>query len=183
MKNTCEMPRPRPQMTTAQATLVALLGELQRRFYAQGDQSLFYRDRRALARALTWPALWLDRRGVYCSQDRYRALLVARLEAIQEHGDAGKYGAFFPTYLLKCLQDWFAWHGEELYLELKHARNAIEIALLSVGFDDERGGKPRSHRSDQDPIVALASLHRVLAANKGTAKARTDQDQFLLKLS
>jgi hypothetical protein len=183
MKNTCEMPARRPQMTTAQATLVALLAELRRRFYAQLDQSLFYRDRRALARALTWPALWLDRRGVYCSQARYQALLIARLEAIQEHGDAGKHGAFFPAYLLKCLQDWFAWHGEELYLELKHARNAIEIALLSVGFDDESRGKPRSDRSTQDPIVALASLHRVLGANKRTAKARTGMDQFLLRLS
>jgi hypothetical protein len=183
MKQALEKPGKRPQMTSAEATLVSLLGELRRLFYAQLDQSLFYRDRRALARTLSWPALWLDRRGVYCSQARYQALLVARLKAIQEHGDAGKYGAFFPAYLLKCLQDWFAWHGEELYLELKHARNAIEIALLSIGFDDESGGNPRSHRSGQDPIGALASLHRVLAANKETAKTRTDKDQFLFKLS
>lgn len=186
MNHAADMPGQRPKMATAEATLTDLLGELQRRFYAQADQSLFYRDRCALARALTWPALWLDRRGVQCSQDRYRALLVARLEAIQVHGDSGKYGAFFPAYLLKCLQDWFTWHGEDLYLELKHARNAIEVALLSVGFDDDnddRGRTPRSHRGDPDSILALATLHKVLRAKKAPREDRAGRNQIMLNLS
>ena len=193
MKTPLDMPGERPKMNAAEGTLVCLLGELQKRFYVQVDQSLFYRDRRALAKALSWPALWLDHRGVYCSQARYRALLVARLEAIEHHGVTRMYGAYFPAYLLKCLQDWFAWHGEELYLELKHARNAIEVALLSVGFDDESGEKPRCDRRaasavalakvDQDPIVALAGLHRVLGAKTGSEKSRSEQNQILLKLS
>lgn len=182
MKIIREKPAERPQMTPAEDTLVSLLGELRNCFYTQVDHSLFYRDRRALVRALTWPALWLDRRGVYCSQARYRALLVARIEAIQLHGVSRRYGAYFPAYLLKCLQDWFAWHGEELYLELKHARNAIEVALLSVGFDDDTQGKPRWDLRDEAPIAALASLHKVLGANKGTGNVRTNEDQMLLRL-
>jgi len=48
---------------------------------------------------------------MYCSQALYQAILVVRLKAIQEHGDAGKYGAFFAAYLLKCLQDWLPGMG------------------------------------------------------------------------
>ena len=88
MKQHHKAPGERPKMTTAEDTLITLLVDLRKRFYTQVDHnhSLFYRDRRALAKTLTWPALWLEHRGVYCSQARYRALLVARLEAIQLYG-------------------------------------------------------------------------------------------------
>ncbi len=174
----------RPHMTAAEDTLVVLLGEVRQRFYAQCAPSLFYCNRRALVSALTWSAEWLDRRGVYCTQARYRVLLIARMEAIEEHGDAGKMGAFFPAYLLKCIQDWFAWHGEDLYLELKHARNAMEVALLSIAFDDENSGNPLSCCAQREPIEALASLHRVLVTRKASGKRQSNQeDQILLKLS
>jgi hypothetical protein len=58
------------------------------------------------------------------------------------------------------------------------------VALLSVGFDDESGGKPRSYCAEREPIEALASLHRVLGARKAAGKKQSDlQDQILLKLS
>ena len=37
-----------------------------------------------------------------------------------------------PNYLLKCLQDWFQHHGDELYDELKHIRNALDQILASA---------------------------------------------------
>lgn len=183
MKPTPDSTGQRPFMHTAEATLAVLLEDLRGRFYAGEDPHAFYRDRRALAKAVSWPALWLDRRGVNCTQDRYRALVVARLEAIKQHGVPSKFGAFLPGYLLKCLQDWFAWHGEELYQELKHARNAMEVALLSIGFDDESDGKPRCDRNTQDSIEALAGLHRILANRRTSANRPAAQKQSLLDLS
>lgn len=182
MKNTQEQPGERPKMTPSETTLNLLLADLQKRFYAQADLRLFYRDRRALFGALTWPALWLDQRGVYCSQERYQALLIARLEAIQTHGDADSYGAFFPAYLLKCLQDWFAWHGENLYMELKHARNAVEVALLSIHFADESRAHTRPHHNEQNQIAELASLHKLLSTKKTSRKHLPSPNQTLLKL-
>jgi len=94
----------------------------------------FHRDRRMLLYALTWPAVWLERRGLTCPPGRYRALIAERLDAIGAHGDPACYSAYFPRYLLKCLQDWFERHGDDLYGDLKHIRNALDQVLASARF-------------------------------------------------
>jgi hypothetical protein len=139
-----------------------LLGELlsavRERFYATKPAAQFHRDRRGLIRALSWPADWLERRGLFCSSSRYRALVVARLDAIRTHGDPARYGAFFPSYLLKCLQDHFAHHGEELHDELKHIRNALEAVAGSLRFAESEAAVHARK------IDALARVHRLLRA-------------------
>ena len=35
------------------------------------------------------------------------------IEAIRAHGDPACYNAYFPRYLLKCLQDWFERYGDD----------------------------------------------------------------------
>ncbi len=147
-------------------TVRRLLGVVQRRFYAvesprdhiEGRAS-FHRDRRMLLYALTWPAVWLERRGLTCSSTRYHDLVAVRLAEIALHGDPSRYGAYFPSYLLKCLQDWFQHHGDALYDELKHIRNALDQVLASARF-------AVTVQCDAKHVELLASAHRLFRAQR-----------------
>lgn len=135
-----------------------LLAEIRLRFYAAQPERAFRGDRRRLLYALSWPAVWLECRGLFCSPARYRQLVVARLDAIRAHGDPARYGRYFPTYLLKCLQDFFARHGDELYGEFKHIRNALDVACGALRFAEKARGHSRQ-------IAAIAQAHRFLRAH------------------
>jgi hypothetical protein len=145
-----------------------LLGAIRLRFYVHRPAD-YQRDHRRLLHALTWPATWLDERGLTCSPQRYQTLIEDRLQAIAAHGNPSAYGAYFPTYLLKCLQDFFDRHGDELYSELKHIRNALDQLLASARF----AGRVQRHASQLDVLV---STHRLLARRSaGTQDHATDQ--------
>jgi hypothetical protein len=135
--------------------LADLLALIRARFYAPDRPALFHRDRRRLLHALSWPAAWFAHRGLTCAPARYRQLLAARLDAIAVHGDPRRYGAYFPTYLLKCLQDWFRHHGDELDTELKHLRNALDCVLASPAL-------AATVRRDAQLLETLATAHRLL---------------------
>jgi hypothetical protein len=136
-----------------------LLEEVRCRFYAGHPARDLHRDRRMLLYALTWPASWLERRGLTCSAARYRGLLADRLAVIAAHGDPTRYGAYFPAYLLKCLQDWFDHHGDELYGELKHIRNALDQVLASAKF-------AATVQRDAQHVEFLAATHRLIRAQR-----------------
>jgi hypothetical protein len=173
-------------MITAATTIETLLATVRRRFYPNAAAARsFHRDRRTLAYALSWPAAWLDQRGLSCTQERYQNLVLERLEAIAAHGDPERYGAYFPAYLLKTIQDWFTWHGEDLYNELKHARNAMEMALIGVlTRADEEGDLPQ-RLQDCRQMEILAETHRTLAQlhRSRHPKNATAPKQLKLKLS
>lgn len=149
----------RAERSKIDGTVRQLLEEVRCRFYAGQPVREFHRDRRMLLYALTWPAVWLERRALTCSAARYRALINERLADIAVHGDPARYGAYFPAYLLKCLQDWFQHHGEGLYDELKHIRNALDQVLASVSF---AAGVQR----DAQDTELLAATHRLIQARR-----------------
>lgn len=136
-----------------------LLEEVRRQFYGGQPTRDFYRDRRMLLYALTWPAAWLEARALTCSAARYHALLGERFVDIAVHGDPARYGAYFPAYLLKCLQDWFQHHGEGLYDELKHIRNALDQVLASARF-------AARVQHDARHTEILAATHRLIQAHR-----------------
>lgn len=148
-----------------QQTIEKLLGAIRRRFYSGGEDAerkRWHRDRQDLIKALTWPAHWMHERGVSISQPRYRLLLEERLADISAYGVPKRRRAYFPSYLLKCLQDHFAHHGETLYDELKHIRNAL------YGMEIRMNIRPPA-REPEEEIAVLARTHRLLAVK---AKAR-----------
>ena len=142
-----------------------LLEEMRGRFYAGQRPRDFHRDRRMLIYALTWPAGWLEHRALTCSAARYHALIVERLADIAVHGDPALYGAYFPAYLLKCLQDWFQHHGEGLYDELKHIRNALDQVLASARF---AAGVQRNAQHTE----LLAATHRLIQTRRPQREKR-----------
>lgn len=131
-----------------------LLQTIRLRFYAWRPAD-YHRDRQRLLHAVTWPATWLDERGLTCSPQRYHTLIDQRLHAIAAHGDPAHYSGYFPSYLLKCLQDWFDRHGDDLYSELKHIRNALDQLLASARFAQ----RIQRHARQLDLLV---STHRLL---------------------
>ena len=104
---------------------------------------------------VTWPATWLHRRGLPITSQAYQELLIERLNDIAQHGDPQRFSAYFPRYLLKTIQDWFAHHGEDLYEELKHVRNQL--------CDIEALLRSQSNQSAQDVVTPIAQAHAVLA--------------------
>lgn len=144
-----------------------LLGELlaavRERFYVGKPTAEFHRDQRRLIYALSWPAAWLERRGLFCPPSRYRAIVVAQLDAVRRHGDPARYGAFFPSYLLKCVQDHFAHHDDALHDELKHIRNALELASGALRFAESEAV---IHARQID---TLARVHRLLRVRPPSA--------------
>jgi hypothetical protein len=145
-----------------------LLQSIRLRFYAPRAAD-YHRDRRWLLHAVTWPATWLEQRGLTCSPQRYQTLIDERLHAIGAHGDPVLYSAYFPSYLLKCLQDWFNRHGDQLYDELKHIRNALDQLLASARFAE----RVQRHARHLDLLV---STHRLLESRRATrAPAANDQ--------
>lgn len=166
-----------PVPTTMEQAVAELLDSIRGRFYRATDPRdrtplrRFHRDRRMLLYALTWPATWLERRGLTCPPCRYHRLLDERLAAIAAHGEPARYGAFFPRYLLKCLQDFFDRHGDDLYGDLKHIRNALDQVLASARFADRV-------RDDARQLDVLVATHRLLHARQATRIASRDSGQL-----
>jgi len=154
-----------------------LLDSIRGRFYTATNPldrtalRRFHRDRRLLLYALTWPATWLEHRGLTCPPGRYRRLIDERLAAIAAHGDPARYGPCFPRYLLKVLQDFFERHGDDLYGDLKHIRNALDQVLASARF-------AARVRDDARQLDVLVATHRLLHARRAAPVAPRDQSQM-----
>jgi len=157
--------------------LEALLDSIRGRFYTATNPldrtalRRFHRDRRLLLYALTWPATWLEHRGLTCPPGRYRRLIDERLAAIAAHGDPARYGPCFPRYLLKVLQDFFERHGDDLYGDLKHIRNALDQVLASARF-------AARVRDDARQLDVLVATHRLLHAQRTARVAPRDPSQM-----
>jgi hypothetical protein len=149
-----------------------ILAQIKQRFYDSIlSEKRFYQDRRMLLYTVTWPATWLDKRGLPITSQAYRELLTERLDDIAKHGDPKRYQAYFPRYLLKTIQDWFAHHGEDLYEELKHVRNQLcEIEALI---------RAQPTQSADDVVTPMAQAHAVLAS-QNHRKKRADAKQLNL---
>lgn len=149
-----------------------LLAHIRKHFYAPATSNPHYhRDRKMLLYTLTWPAQWMDQRGLPVPSQTYEKLLTERLDAIAKHGNPQHYEAHFPRYLLKCLQDWFAWHGDDLYDELKHIRNQLYSidALL----------REQPSQNTEDIIPSIAAAHAILAVHY-RCKKQPDPKQLTL---
>lgn len=158
--------------TPGAESVEGLIESVRCRFYTGQYGRHFHRDRRMLLHALTWPAVWLERRGLTCAPARYQALVGDRLAQIAVHGDPARYGAYFPAYLLKCLQDWFQHHGDELYDELKHIRNALDQVLASACLAS-------AVQLDAKHVELLVSLHRLIHRRR-TQREKPDDRQLPL---
>ena len=92
------------------------------------------------------------------------------LPALCAHGDPACFNAYFPRYLLKCLQDWFEHYGDDLYGELKHIRNALDQVLAARALPPGSVTTPANSTCSWPPIGYCApntplALHPTIPAS------------------
>ena len=126
-----------------------VLRHIGKHIYADRSEA-FQSDRPALLYALTWPAAWLDSQALRMHSQDYQRMLMDKLGQITRHGNPAHYRAYFPKYLLKCLQDHCHHHHQTLYRELKHASYSIAEILKTI------------EASQPDYTTVLAQAHALL---------------------
>lgn len=148
-----------------------LLGTIREQFYAGQPPKKFFQDQNVLALAATWPATWLNHRGVTWTAERYFQTLHTLLREIKEHGATGEV-KYFPGYLLKCIQDHFAHRSDEYCDEAKRTRSAFDLAL-GRAVD---AGKLADIRTAEATVDVLAQAHRLLAKQPRRRKTPETND-------
>lgn len=143
-----------------------------RKDYYPGNDRAFYRDRKMLTYAMTWAAAWYEERGFRSVPGtQYLAEMESLLEGIRQHGDKARAAAYFPRYLLKCVQDHFAHHGDTICDRHRSARNSIDgvmarISKLSTG--------PSQPDLTIDVLAAAHRLAKPKTSHRKQAPCKTD---------
>jgi hypothetical protein len=152
--------------TDAPAEMVErLLAEISRIAYTGRSVERWMQDQRPLMEALTWPAVWLNQRGVGMPVADYEAKMREIIVTIERHGAVAQI-KFFPAYLLDCIRKHFLHQGDEIYAARKHVRTVLDMSFL-------KGKAPQPVAVDA--VQTLAKVHAVLSAGR-RAKTRKEDD-------
>lgn len=156
-------------MTAAEFT-AEQLAVIRREFFAGYSDKRFWQERGLLVQAITFPASWLNERGVKMPAAKYRAILGTVISTIKRHGNRAKIERF-SAYLLHSVQEHMRHHGEEYYYAAKDARSLGAVLPRVIG-------KAQPARDPAETFVpALAEAHRVLRS-KGGRKSASDYVRF-----
>lgn len=150
--------------------LNTLLEEVRRRFYAKRPARDSYADERWLTKALTWPAAWMRDEHGYTTEvtpQMYRRLIEDVLEKIEAHGNWPQTN-FFPSYLLKCLQDHCRMNADTVLAESKHMRNRVDFVALARGI---AAAPVRETTAEDFDLAVMAKAHALLATPKAKKPA------------
>ena len=162
----------RPKQDLPGEIIADLMGVIRNQFYG-GDDAWFKDQEFIRRRVVTWPARWLNTRGVTLPAERYKAILLGIFQEIKRHGATGAV-KYWPGYLVHCVQEHFKHHGEEIYGEAKALRNLVENAVLA-------GRRAALEVKGNDPVAGLALVHQALTtAHKRRQKADGKQQMNLL---
>ena len=83
-----------------------------------------------------------------------KAVIQKQLRQIRRHGDGKKARAYFPRYLLSCLQNPFLHQGDSIYERYKHVRYPLERLL-------EKLSDYQQHKTNEEMIDVLSQAHRI----------------------
>jgi hypothetical protein len=131
-----------------------------RETFYKGNQAWFKDQHFIRQRVVTYPAQWLDSRGVTLQPERYKEVLLEIIRTIKLNGNTETV-VYWPRYLLHCVQQYLKHHGEELYEEGKSIRSAVDLAMTHVS---------NSQRAQPDVVSGIAQVHRALTAVKSGRK-------------
>ena len=81
-------------------------------------------------------------------------IIEERLREIRQHGNRSKAQAYFPRYLLTCLQNHFLHRGDSIYEQYKHVRYSIEIFLQKLP-------QLQQTKTNEEMIDVLSQAHRI----------------------
>lgn len=141
--------------TVPERVLKDLLAEIRKDYYTGHDRA-YYRDQKMLTYAMTWAAAWYEERGFRSvPAGQYHEEMRSLLSGIRQHGDKARAAAYFPRYLLKCVQDHFTHNGDSICDRHRAARNSIEGVMARISKI------PVGARQPDLTIDVLAAAHRL----------------------
>lgn len=143
-----------PRRSVAQEVIDTLLEQIAREHYEGPNDRNYHAHRRGLIHAICWPANWFQQRAIHLSDARYKSIIEQRLREIREHGNSSKVQAYFPKYLLSCLQNHFLHQGDSIYEQYKHVRYSIEILLQKLP-------DLQQSKTNEEMIDVLSQAHRL----------------------
>jgi hypothetical protein len=151
----------RPKQETPIHMVDDLLDVIRRQFYGEITDERWAQDRYFLKiHVVTWPAWWLNKRGVTLPPQRYQQILQDIFTGIKQHGKTGEV-THWPRYLTYCVQQHFKCHGDEYYSEGKSLRLATERALSRA--EAVTGREP-------DLIASMAQVHQLMRHSRARAR-------------
>ncbi len=147
-----------------------LLRFIRQKFYLDHQDKFFKDQPRILKWVVLELAVFLDRRAVTISAERYREIMIGEKGILMEalrFGNTSKIG-YLPAWLRHVVQTHLQIHGEDYYDEGKSIRTATENALALA-----RGGL---HGREVDVVRELAAAARLLRPKRKAVKvSRNDQ--------
>ena len=155
----------------AKEVIDKLLCQIAREYYSGPGDRNYHAHRRGLIHAICWPASWFQERSIHLSDARYKAIIQKQLREIRQHGDGKKARAYFPKYLLTCLQNHFLHCGESIYDQYRHVRYTIEILLQKLP-------DLQQSKTDEEMIDVLSQAHRI---TRPVCKKKLSKDCTQLK--
>ena len=160
--------RPRQELP---AELVGDLMSAVRGLYC-GDPAWFKERHLIMEFVVSWPAKWLNRKGVSLPPDRYKQIVLGIIQGVKQHGETGKIYSW-PAYLGKCVQEHFQHNGEQIYEEAKDLRSKVEHAVMA--FQRAAAAGPRT-----DAVEALAQVNAALRVARRAKQRRPQGKQLSL---
>lgn len=153
--------RPRQQLP---AEIVQdLMQSIRGAFYGDMAERWFAQQADIKRMFITWPAGWLNGKGVTLAPERYKGLLLEIIRDVKLNVRGEVH--YWPRYLAHCVQMHFKCHGDEIYEEGKAFRNQVDRTLTGCQ-------KAVAASQGHDPIKALALAHGALTtAHKRNKKA------------
>lgn len=161
----------RPKQECPADLVAGLMEFVRRKFYPAypSDPAVkkqWFQDQGFLkTRVVLWPAGWLNERGVTLSPNRYREILCKVLTEAAIHGTTAKI-QYYPAYLAKCVQSHFKIHEDEIYVEAKTVRTALDRAVLALG-------RIKAEAPPVDAVLAMAEARQAILQNRRTRKTET----------
>lgn len=141
-------------------------------FYQQNPD--WYKDQHFIRqRVVTFPAQWLNSRGVTLRPERYKEVMMEVFRTIKLNGNTDSV-QYWPRYLLHCVQEHLKHHGESLYDEGKSLRSAIDLALTHCEHSQVS--------KTIDTVAVIAQVNRALATNGGRKKKSASVSKAQLSL-
>lgn len=164
----------RPKQETPAEILDDLLRIIRNQFCPDMTVKQWCQNQNFFKRVLTYPASWLNKKGVTLPPARYQAIIRDLLLDIKTNRAAATV-KHWPGYLLHCFQEHFRHHGETYYDEAKAFRNLTERALFAASRSVVASEGP-------DPVQVYAQANAILAApkrrRKGPSGKPARQEEF-----
>lgn len=125
----------RPKIGVSKQFMIDMTTMIRGQFCPDWDDRAWNMHLWLVQRAVIFPAVWLNKRGIFVSPERYRELLLDLFQEVKVHGGDIK---FPPGYLLKCVQDHMRFNADRYNAEGKAARDRLAPLLATFTTAEAR---------------------------------------------